>query len=583
MNTLLVTLNAKFIHSSLALRCLKTSCDAAGIKNVVTAEYTINQNIYDILRHIYDFRASCIGFSCYIWNIEMTYHLIRLIKQIEPNIRILAGGPEVSYTAREVLETCTDIDYVLQGEGEVVLPQLIREWEEGKDGLSLPGVLGRRSGHIAGDESFCEVTPDLDALPFPYAGEDLATLDHKIMYYESSRGCPFHCQYCLSGMSDTVRFRSVSKVIKELQYFVAAGIRQIKFVDRTFNCNPRHYRPLLQYMISVQEPINFHLEIEPGLLTDEDLALLSQAPKGRIQLEMGIQSTYETTLKAIHRHNDWPRIKHIMEMLLKKETIHLHLDLIVGLPYEDYDHLRHSFNDIYALHPHKLQIGFLKLLKGSGIRRDYPQQYRYDPCGPYEVLATKWLPYEKIRYLKVFEDVFERIYNSGKFYYTLAYLGRFCHDDYMLLYERITAYWIEEKNDAAAVSDYNLCRFFWRFLCKQAAYQEHLAVLRELLSLDMLVFFRFRIKPDFLDWQEAERSVTDSLFRCEENMRQYIHEYTFTNWRDIKMRYFLWPVSNETKNELQRYAKMTEGAAYILAEKRRNGVCWQLIPRRGMQ
>ncbi|MGE1063376.1 DUF4080 domain-containing protein [Megasphaera paucivorans] len=583
MKTLLVTLNAKFIHSSLALRCLKTSCDAAGIPSVVTAEYTINQNVYDILRHMYSFHAQCIGFSCYIWNIEMTYHLIRLIKQIDPAIRILAGGPEVSYTAREVLETCTDIDYVLQGEGEVVLPRLIREWEEGRDGLSLPGVLGRRCGRIAGDESFCEVTPDLDALPFPYVGEDLSALDHKIIYYESSRGCPFHCQYCLSGMSDTVRFRSASKVIGELQCFVAAGVRQVKFVDRTFNCNPRHYLPLLQYMISVQEPVNFHLEIEPGLLTEEDLTRLLQAPKGRIQLEMGIQSTYETTLKAIHRYNDWPRIKHIMEMLLKKETIHLHLDLIVGLPYEDYDHLRNSFNDIYALHPHKLQIGFLKLLKGSGIRRDYPQQYRYDPCGPYEVLATEWLSYEKIQYLKVFEDVFERIYNSGKFRYTLAYLEHFCHDEYMLLYERITDCWIEEKNDTAPISDYNLCCFFWHFLCKQVSCQAHLTVLRELVSLDMLVFFQFRIKPDFLNWQEAERSVTDSLFRSEETMRKYIHAYTFTNWRDIKMRYYLWPVSNETKNELKRYTKMTEGAAYILAEKRRNEVCWQLIPQGEIQ
>lgn len=579
MKTLLTILNAKFIHSSLALRCLRTACRCNHV-DVMTAEYTINQNAYDILRHISKFQAQAIGFSCYIWNIEMTCHIITLIKKVYPQVIVFVGGPEVSYTARQVLQDHPDIDYVLQGEGEEMVPAFLQALANGKSGIGIPGVMGRRGDTIDGDETFQEVS-NLDTLPFPYENENMDDLNHKIMYYESSRGCPFHCQYCLSGMNDTVRFRSVPLVLQELQQFVDAGVHQIKFVDRTFNCNPKHHRPLIEYMIRVKQPINFHLEIEPGVMRDEDISLLAKAPKGRIQLEMGIQSTYEPTLQAIHRHNDWPRITYIMKKLLSYGTIHLHLDLIVGLPYEDYAHLRQSFNDIYALHPHKLQIGFLKLLKGSGIRRDYPNDYRYDPCGPYEVLETTWLPYEKVRYMKVFEDVFERTYNADKFVYVLAFLADIYQADYFKLYERLTDEWLRLKNDEKALSDEHLCQFLWH--CIQdvlmlSAEQQQTA--RELLILDMLTFFRFRYRLDFLGWEEAPRSETDAIFRDEAWLRQYVPAYTFTSWRDIKMRYRIWRVSKPAMQELQQYTVIPNQAAYILAEKRSHDTTWQIIPEK---
>lgn len=577
MKTLLTILNAKFIHSSLALRCLHTACRRQGVA-VETAEYTINQNSYDILRHISKYEAQVIGFSCYIWNIEMTCHIIDLIKQVYPDVVIFVGGPEVSYTAREILEEHPQIDYVLQGEGEEMVPAFLKALSEGKSAIGIPGVLGRLDGDIAGDEAFQEIA-DLDRLPFPYDEENLANLEHKIMYYESSRGCPFHCQYCLSGMNDTVRFRSVPLVLQELQYFVDAGVHQIKFVDRTFNCNPRHHRPLLEYMISLEQPINFHLEIEPGVMSDDDLQLLGTAPKGRIQLEMGIQSTYEPTLQAIRRYNNWPKITHIMETILGYGNIHLHLDLIVGLPYEDYTHLRQSFNDIYALHPHKLQIGFLKLLKGSGIRRDYPQDYRYDPCGPYEVLETTWLPYDRVRYMKVFEDVFERTYNADKFVYVLQFLSRLYEQDYFRLYEVLTDAWLEAQNDERALSDEQLCHFLWHCICEKLALTaRQQALARELLIVDMMTFFRFRYHLDFLGWQEAPRSETDDIFRDEEWLRQYVPDYGFTNWRDLKMRFRIWPISEKAIQELQHYQSMPEHTAYILAEKKKDGVTWQGIP-----
>lgn len=579
MKILLTTLNAKFIHSSLALRCLVTACRHAGLNDVVTAEYTINQNAYDILRHIYSFHAAVIGFSCYIWNIEMTCHVISLLKQIMPGVRIAVGGPEVSYTAREILEQYPDIDYVFQGEGEIIVPSFVRDLENGGSGTTVPGVLGRVDGTIQGSETFQEV-PDLDKLPFPYEQQDFSQLAHKIIYYESSRGCPFHCQYCLSGMSDDVRFRSVPIVIRELQQFVDASVHQIKFVDRTFNCNPRHHRPLIEYMIHLDKTINFHLEIEPGVLRDEDLALLAKAPKGRIQLEMGIQSTYEPTLKAIHRHNDWARITYIMQQLLSYDNIHIHLDLIVGLPFETYDHLQQSFDDIYALHPHKLQIGFLKLLKGSGIRRDYPAEYKYDPCGPYEVLATAWLPYEKVRYMKVFEDVFERTYNAGKFLYLCDYLARLAAPDYFSLYEKITDEWLALHYDEVAISDEKLCQFLYHCICQVLDLRDgEKKIAVDLLTLDMLTFFRFRLKMDFLGWHEAGREATDPLFRQEQWMRQYVPEYRFTNWRDIKMHYRIWEVGAETQKELSRYTTIPQGPVYMLAENHKTGVTWQFVPQ----
>lgn len=579
MQTLLTILNAKFIQSSLALRCLLTACEQKRVP-VTIAEYTINQNLYDILRHIASFHADVIGFSCYIWNIDLTCHLITLIKQVFPKTLVFVGGPEVSYTARQILTDYPDIDYVLQGEGEEMVPAFLTALAEGKEATTVPGVLGRVDGKITGSEVFQEVE-DLDSLPFPYADQDFHALDHRIMYYESSRGCPFHCQYCLSGMNDRVRFRSVEKVLKELQVFVDAGVHQVKFVDRTFNCNPKHHRPLIEYMIGVQRPMNFHLEIEPGVLTDADIDLLAKAPKGRIQLEMGIQTTYAPALKAIHRHNDWPRITHIMQRLVALGTMHLHLDLIVGLPYEDYGHLRQSFNDIYHLRPHKLQIGFLKLLKGSGIRRDYPADYRYDPQGPYEVLATTWLPYEKVAYMKVLEDVFERTYNAGKFIYFLRYLDGFFAPDEMRLYEKMTDAWLKAHNDQKALSDDSLCRFLAQFLATLALTESEKQTAREVLALDMLTFFRFRLHPDFLGWQEAPRSETDGLFRDEAWLQQAFTGYTFTNWRDIKMRYRIWTVSGETAHFLSQYRTWPQGRAYLVAEKQKERAVWQVLPAKG--
>ena len=424
MNVVLSTLNSKFIHSSLALRYLKAYGQAHGQAYDIV-EYTINMPVLHILSDITERNIDVLGFACYIWNIDMTLHVVDMVKAVRPDIKIILGGPEVSFTADEILNRCTAVDYVVQGEGEEAFYQLISALIDGKDGLEdeIPGVRGRHiSGQLLGSTDTVEVK-DLSTIPFPYVEEDMVDLEHKIIYYESSRGCPFSCQYCLSGNKNTVRFFPQNRTLKELQWFIDHKVKQVKFVDRTFNCAPKHHRPLMEFMRDADTETNFHLEMEPELMTKWETHILCETPPGRIQIEVGVQSTHKKTLDAINRYNDWPYIQKAIRPIIEAGRTHVHMDLIVGLPYETKQRFGLSFNDLFSLQPHALQIGFLKLLKGSGVRRMEEYQYISDPLAPYEVLSTHVLPYRDIRFLKHFEDVFERFYNSERFRTVFGYIG----------------------------------------------------------------------------------------------------------------------------------------------------------------
>lgn len=570
MKITLTTLNAKYIHSSLALRYLQTYCKHRNI-SVDIAEYTINNQVADILRDLYTRGSDVVGIACYIWNIEMVYHLVNMLKQVSPETVIILGGPEVSYTAREILEDHVYIDYIVQGEGEEALAALLETLATGKSVATIPGVLGRVDNRIAGSEELVEVA-DLSSIPFPYESTDFSMLTHKIVYYESSRGCPFQCQYCLSGNTNKVRFFDTDRVIKELQQFVNAGVHQVKFVDRTFNCVPQHHHPLLEYMASVEAPVNFHLEIAADLLREEDLQILTTAPKGRIQLEIGIQSTNEDALRAIKRHNEWPIIENAVHRLQESGRIHLHLDLIIGLPYEDYQSLQRSFHDIYCMRPQQFQIGFLKLLKGSGIRNNKNYTYQYDRQGPYEVLGNDWLPYEKIQFLKVLEDVFERFYNSGKFSRLIEWLVQPFQDNYFLFYEQLTKRWHQVGMDqGGAVSDQQLIAFLWKYIC-----QQYDPIAQELLKLDILSFYRFRLKPEMLNWEEP-RVFTDRFWRDEQWVRRYLHDYRFTNWRAIKKENYVLPIGLKTAQWLFPSVEKTAEDLYLLGHLEKDEVNWQII------
>ena len=551
MNVVLSTLNSKFIHSSLALRYLKAYGEAHGQAYDIV-EYTINMPVLHILSDITEHDIDVLGFACYIWNIEMTLHVVDMVKAVRPDIKIVLGGPEVSFTADELLERCPNIDYIVQGEGEEAFHALVTALQLGNDGLNpvIPGVRGRRNGSILGSAEAVEVS-DLSSIPFPYTEEDMEDLEHKIIYYESSRGCPFSCQYCLSGNKNTVRFFPQERTLEELQWFIDHGVKQVKFVDRTFNCAPHHHRPLMEFMRDSDTDMNFHLEMEPELMTEWETNILCETPPGRIQIEVGVQSTHKKTLDAINRYNDWPYIQKSIRPIIQAGRTHVHMDLIVGLPHEDFKRFGQSFNDLFSLQPHALQIGFLKLLKGSGVRRMREYKYVADPLAPYEVLSTHVLPYDDVRFLKYFEDVFERFYNSERFRTTFGYIGQqLIHGetDAFTYFCDMTRAWLKEGNHKVNLKDIDQIEFLYRFFLAKDD-----TIAAELLQYDTLVSYRGKVRSDAVGLPKQTKEllqVGEAFWRNEEIASTFIPNYTFKEWRKIRQQYVEMTMSRETATYL---------------------------------
>ena len=551
MNVVLSTLNSKFIHSSLALRYLKAYGEAHGQAYDIV-EYTINMPVLHILSDVTEHDIDVLGFACYIWNIEMTLHVVDMVKAVRPDIKIVLGGPEVSFTADELLERCPNIDYIVQGEGEEAFHALVTALQLGNDGLDpvIPGVRGRRDGSILGSAEAVEVR-DLSTIPFPYTEEDMDDLEHKIIYYESSRGCPFSCQYCLSGNKNTVRFFPQERTLEELQWFIDHGVKQVKFVDRTFNCAPHHHRPLMEFMRDSDTDMNFHLEMEPELMTEWETNILCETPPGRIQIEVGVQSTHKKTLDAINRYNDWPYIQKSIRPIIQAGRTHVHMDLIVGLPHEDFKRFGQSFNDLFSLQPHALQIGFLKLLKGSGVRRMREYKYVADPLAPYEVLSTHVLPYDDVRFLKYFEDVFERFYNSERFRTTFGYIGQqLIHGetDAFTYFCDMTRAWLKEGNHKVNLKDIDQIEFLYRFFLAKGD-----TIAAELLQYDTLVSYRGKVRSEAVGLPKQTKEllqVGEAFWRNEEIASTFIPNYTFKEWRKIRQQYVEMTMSRETATYL---------------------------------
>ena len=566
MNVVLSTLNSKFIHSSLALRYLKAYGEAHGQAYDIV-EYTINMPVLHILSDITEHDIDVLGFACYIWNIEMTLHVVDMVKAVRPDIKIVLGGPEVSFTADELLERCPNIDYIVQGEGEEAFHALVTALQLGNDGLNpvIPGVRGRRNGSILGSAEAVEVR-DLSTIPFPYTEEDMDDLEHKIIYYESSRGCPFSCQYCLSGNKNTVRFFPQERTLQELQWFIDHGVKQVKFVDRTFNCAPKHHRPLMEFMRDTETDMNYHLEMEPELMTDWETNILCETPPGRIQIEVGVQSTHKKTLDAINRYNDWPYIQKSIRPIIQAGRTHVHMDLIVGLPHEDFNRFGQSFNDLFSLQPHALQIGFLKLLKGSGVRRMREYKYVADPLAPYEVLSTHVLPYDDVRFLKYFEDVFERFYNSERFRTTFGYIGQqLIHGetDAFTYFCDMTRAWLKEGNHKVNLKDIDQIEFLYRFLLTKGD-----TIAAELLQYDTLVSYRGKVRSDAVGLPKQTKEllqVGEAFWRNEEIASTFIPNYTFKEWRKIRQQYVEMTMSRETATYLG-IQHIPEGAFTVIID-----------------
>ena len=454
MKILLAACNAKYIHSNLAVYDLKAYSSDYD-EHVILREYTINQPKDEILKDIYSSGADVVCFSCYIWNISFVRELIRDLVKILPKTAFWAGGPEVSYDAEKFLTEMPEMTGVMVGEGEKTFHDLLEFYIDGKDSLEEISGIAYRTGDKIIHNGWRELM-DLSAVPFVY--EHLEKFENRIIYYESSRGCPFSCSYCLSSIDKKLRFRDLELVKKELQFFLDHRVPQVKFVDRTFNCKHEHAMTIWKYILEHDNGVtNFHFEISADLLREEEMELMSQMRPGLIQLEIGVQSTNPETIRAIHRHMDLKKLEHCVNRVHSFRNIHQHLDLIAGLPYEDYDTFHQSFNDVYQMKPDQLQLGFLKVLKGSLMQKE-AEGYGivYKEKEPYEVLSTNWLTYGEVLKLKMVESMVEVYYNSGQFWHTLEYLVPL-EKDAFTFYEKLGSFY--EKKGYSEISHSRMRRY----------------------------------------------------------------------------------------------------------------------------
>lgn len=421
---LLVAINAKYIHTSLSVRTL-----AAYVPSVSWTEFNINENIEYVCAQIYSQKADIVMFSCYIWNIEFVCRVSSRLKSVSPNIKIVLGGPEVSFNSQHYLEYYPFVDAVIRGEGENIISEISEDYNLNKRGVTLRDS----SGNIKVNPDM-PVIQDISCIPFPYTELDIENNKNKLIYYESSRGCPFRCSYCLSSTSHNLRFRDIEIVKNELLFFIKHKVKIVKFTDRTFNADKRRTKSIIKFLIDHADLTTFHFETAADLFDQETLELLASAPKGLFQLEIGVQSTNLQTLKAINRFSDLNKIKDSVQKIRDFGNIHTHLDLIAGLPYEGLESFRNSFNDVFSMNPHVIQLGFLKFLHGTQIRsQSHIDKFTFEP--PYEVLSTEYLSYDDILILKSIENVVDKFYNSGAFYGIINYLLQFFPSPFDLFYK----------------------------------------------------------------------------------------------------------------------------------------------------
>lgn len=493
MNIILTAINAKYIHSNLAVYSLRAFAKPYEA-DIQIAEYTINQQTDDILMDLYKKKPDILCFSCYIWNIEYVERILREIKKLFPAIPIWLGGPEVSYDAKNVLERLPQVTGVMKGEGEETFFELM-DYYHGKikDLAVIDGITYRKEQDII--HNSWRPAIDLSRVPFVY--HHMEDFQHKIIYYETSRGCPFSCSYCLSSVDKCLRFRNLEMVKNELQFFIDHQVPQVKFVDRTFNCNHKHAMTIWSYIKEHDNGItNFHFEVAADLLNEEELLLISDMRPGLIQLEIGVQSTNPETIEEIHRKMNFQKVAKIVDRINKGKNIHQHLDLIAGLPYEDLSSFRKSFNDVYAVKPEQLQLGFLKVLKGSYIeeqKEEYGLVYKDIP--PYEVLYTKWLPYEDVLILKSVENMVETYYNSGQFSYTMKYLEQEFLSPFDM-YRKLGLFY--EKNNYHKMNHSRISRYeiLYTFI-KQNVKEKKLSFYQELLTFDLYLRENIKNRPIF--------------------------------------------------------------------------------------
>jgi len=532
MNILLTAINAKYIHSNLAVYSLKAYA-AKYREDITIAEYTINQRTDEILIDLYKHKPDILCFSCYIWNLSYIEELLRDIKKILPEVMIWLGGPEVSYDAPDVLNRYPEVDIVMKGEGEATFMELADVIHScGYEEERFRGVKGitfrSRSGVIC-DGGLREPL-DLSTVPFVYKDPD--AFEHKIIYYETSRGCPFSCSYCLSSIDKKLRFRNMELVKKELRHFLDHSVPQVKFVDRTFNCSHEHAMEIWKFIKEHDNGItNFHFEVAADIFRQEEIELIRTMRPGLIQLEIGVQSTNEKTITEIHRVMDFAQVTAVVKEIKQGKNVHQHLDLIAGLPYEDYQSFAWSFDQVYALQPEQLQLGFLKVLKGSLMERqreDYGLLYKSRP--PYEVLATAWLSYQDILKLKQVEEMVEVYYNSGQFTATMPFLVRKFSGAFRM-YEELAGYY--QENNLHMQNHTRVRRYEILLEFAKRVDESNEERYRELLTYDLYLRENLKSRPTFAKEAAAGDKIR-RFYQAEAVDHRYLKGYEGYDNRQLR-------------------------------------------------
>ena len=535
MKILLAAVNAKYIHSNLAVYSLKAYAKDPAVE---IGEYTINQQKDDILMDIYKKKPDILCFSCYIWNRDYVEELVMEIGKLRPDMPIWLGGPEVSYDAKEVLRRLPCVKGVMKGEGEKTFLELCKIYRKSWTNLEivddeLKGVLGItfRLDHTSGknreegvtDNDFIDNPwrPIMDLSEVPFVYHHMEDFEHKIIYYETSRGCPFSCSYCLSSVDKRLRFRDIELVKKELQFFLDHKVPQVKFVDRTFNCKHEHSIAIWKYIMEHDNGItNFHFEVAADILNEEELELLEQMRPGLVQLEIGVQSTNPKTIKEIHRVMDFEKVSKIVRRIQDAGNVHQHLDLIAGLPYEDVESFAHSFDDVYALKPEQLQLGFLKVLKGS-FMQEHQEEYGivHKAHPPYEVLYTKWISYEDVLRLKGIEEMVEVYYNSRQFTHTMEELEKE-YDSAFVMYDHLATYY--EEKGYRSVQHKRSARYDILLKYVQTYHKEKEDKFREVLTYDYYLRENAKSRPEFAGEYLVTKDMARAFYENEEETHQYL-------------------------------------------------------------
>ena len=567
MKILLTAINAKYIHSNPAVYSLAAYANGNLTEEekekcqIEIAEDTINHRTETIIADIYKKKPDMLAFSCYIWNWEYVQEVMTELHKLLPQVPIFLGGPEVSFTAEEILKQYPFLTGIMTGEGEETFLELCRVFlcknmknlqrefsvvENGDVNLvsKIPGISGEPRGLV-----------NINDIPFFY--NDMAAFEHRIVYYESSRGCPYRCSYCLSSIDKTVRLRDLELVKKELQFFLDLKVPQVKFIDRTFNCNRDHACEIWQYILDKDNGItNFHFEISADILTDRELAILEKMRPGLVQLEIGVQSTNPETIKEINRIMNVEKLRQVVARIKSFKNIHQHLDLIAGLPFENFVTFQKSFNEVYSMKPEQLQLGFLKVLKGAKMwekAAEYGIAYTEKP--PYEVLFTKWITYDEILKLKQVEEMVEMYYNSNQFTYTLAMLEQEFETPFKL-YEALADYYVEKgyalQNPARGYRYQILLDF-----CVEKAPRREL-MYRELLTFDIYLREKMKTRPAFAKLQDSIKDISREIYQKEEETRELLPAYAEYNSKQL---------SKMTHLEEFEYSVWNQGECKKLAEE----------------